>query len=93
VRFRPVMLLAVLAKASFVGALVTLLVLGRIGSQGLGFAALDATFVVLFLVAYARRCLCPSAALGPDRERVEKDVLVPTLRVRGVRCEALRCGR
>jgi hypothetical protein len=54
VRFRPMMLLAALAKASFVGTLVTLLALGRIGMQWLGFAAFDGTFVVLFLVAYRR---------------------------------------
>ena len=64
VRFRPVMLLAALAKASFVGALVTLLVARRIGAQWLAFALFDGTFVVLFLVAYARTRseLAPSAS-------------------------------
>jgi hypothetical protein len=54
VRFRPVMLLAALAKASFVGTLLTLFALGRIRLLWLPFMAFDGTFVVLFLVAYAR---------------------------------------
>jgi hypothetical protein len=54
VRFRPVMLLATLAKASFVGTLLTLFTVKRIQPLWLGFAAFDGTFVVLFLLAYAR---------------------------------------
>jgi hypothetical protein len=54
VRFRPVMLLASLAKASFVGTVLALCALGRIRLQWLGFALFDGTFVVLFLIAYAR---------------------------------------
>jgi hypothetical protein len=54
VRYRPVMLLATLAKASFVGTLLTLLAMGRIRLQWLGFAAFDGTFVVLFVMGYAR---------------------------------------
>lgn len=48
------MLLAALAKASFVATLLALFALARIRSQWLGFVAFDGTFVVLFLVAYAR---------------------------------------
>lgn len=54
VRFRPLMLLAAVAKGSFVVTLVTLFALERIRSQWLGFAAFDGTFVVLFLLSYAR---------------------------------------
>jgi len=54
VRFRPVMLLAALAKASFVGTLLILFALERIRLPWLGFAAFDGTFVILFLMAYAR---------------------------------------
>jgi hypothetical protein len=53
-RFRPVMPLAALAKASAVGTFVVLFAVGRIGAQWLGWAAFDGTFVALFLVAYAR---------------------------------------
>jgi hypothetical protein len=53
-RYRPVMLLAALAKGSFVLALATLFTMGRIHVQWLGFLAFDSTFTVLFLVAYAR---------------------------------------
>ena len=54
VRFRPLMLLAALAKGSFVGTLGILFAVARIQSQWLGFLAFDGAFVVLFLVAYAR---------------------------------------
>jgi hypothetical protein len=53
-RFRPVMLLAALAKTSFVVAVVALYVAGRVAPRMLGFATFDATWVVLFLVAYLR---------------------------------------
>ncbi len=46
--------LAALAKANFVGTLLTLFALGRIRSLWLPFTAFDGTFVVLFLVAHAR---------------------------------------
>jgi hypothetical protein len=54
VRYRPFMLLAALAKGSFVVTLLVLLALGRILPLWLGFMAFDGTFTVLFLVAYAR---------------------------------------
>jgi hypothetical protein len=52
-RYRPIMLLAALAKGSFVVAIVTLFVIGRVHTFWLGLAAFDGTFAVLFLVAYA----------------------------------------
>jgi hypothetical protein len=54
VRFRPVMLLAALAKASFVGTLLTLFGLGRVRPFWLPLMAFDGTLLVLFLVAHAR---------------------------------------
>jgi len=54
IRFRPVMLLAALAKATIVVTFFWLYVLGRIRAQWLASAAFDGTFAVLFLVAYAR---------------------------------------
>lgn len=51
-RFRPVMLLGVLAKTSFVVALAVLYAQGRVLPRWLGSLAFDATWVVLFLVAY-----------------------------------------
>jgi hypothetical protein len=54
VRFRPVMLLAALAKFSIVITFVWLYAINRIRAQWLAAAAFDGTFAVLFLVAYAR---------------------------------------
>jgi hypothetical protein len=54
VRYRPVMLLGALGKASFAAAVVALYLAGRVAPLWLGFVAFDATWVVLFLVAYAR---------------------------------------
>jgi hypothetical protein len=54
VRFRPVMLLAALAKFSIVITFVWLYAVNRIRVPWLASAAFDGTFAVLFLVAYAR---------------------------------------
>jgi hypothetical protein len=53
-RYRPMMLLAALAKGGFVITLAVLFAVGRINPLWLGFMAFDGTFAVLFLVAYAR---------------------------------------
>jgi hypothetical protein len=54
IRFRPMMLLAALAKFSIVITFVLLYAYHRIRAQWLASAAFDGTFAVLFLVAYAR---------------------------------------
>ena len=53
VRYRPLMLLTMLAKTSFAVALTALYFGGRdVAATWLGAAAMDATWVVLFFVAY-----------------------------------------
>jgi hypothetical protein len=52
VRFRRAMLPAILAKASYVFAVLLLYTAKRVYPVLLGFAAMDATFAVLFVVAY-----------------------------------------
>ena len=52
VRYRPAMLPAVLEKASFAFAIPLLYAAGRVAGMWLGFAAMDATWLVLFVVAY-----------------------------------------
>ena len=54
VRFRPLMPVAVLEKASFFIATVTLYALGRLNLEMLGAGALDMLVGVLFLTAYLR---------------------------------------
>jgi hypothetical protein len=54
VRYRPAMLPAMLEKASFAGAIPILYALGRVAAVWLGFAAMDAAWLVLFGVAYLR---------------------------------------
>jgi hypothetical protein len=54
IRFRPMMLLAALAKFSIVVTFGWLYAQNRIRAQWLASAAFDGTFAVLFLVAYAR---------------------------------------
>ena len=54
VRYRPVMLPAILEKLSFVAAVAVLYATGRVHSVVLGFAAGDAVWLVLFVVAYLR---------------------------------------
>jgi len=51
-RYRPIMLPAVLAKASGIGALIWLFLQDRISGQWVAAAAVDAAFAVLFLVAF-----------------------------------------
>ena len=53
-RFRPVILLGLLGKASFAVTLLTLFALGRASARWLGFAAFDAAWAVLFVIAYLR---------------------------------------
>ena len=59
VRYRPLMPVAVLEKASFFVATVTLYLLGRLNLEMLGAGVLDMMLGVLFLVAYLRT---PSSA-------------------------------
>ena len=54
IRFRPMMLLAALAKACIVITFAWLYALDRIRPQWLASAAFDGTFAVVFLIAYAR---------------------------------------
>lgn len=54
VRFRPAMLPAVLEKAGFVAAVPVLYAAGRVQARWLGFAAMDATWLVLFAAAFWR---------------------------------------
>jgi hypothetical protein len=53
-RYRPVMLLGALGKATFAITVCVLFGLGRVSVLWLGFAAFDSTWVILFLIAYAR---------------------------------------
>jgi hypothetical protein len=52
VRYRRAMLPAMLEKASFAVAIPLLYTAGRVASVWLGFAAMDATWLVLFVAAY-----------------------------------------
>ena len=54
VRYRPFMLVAVLEKASFFIATVTLYVLGRLSMEMLGAGVLDMMLGGLFMLAYVR---------------------------------------
>jgi hypothetical protein len=54
VRFRRAMLPAMLEKASFALAIPVLYALGRVGGIWVGFASMDATWLVLFLLAFLR---------------------------------------
>jgi hypothetical protein len=54
VRYRQAMLPAMLEKASFVVAILLLYAVGRVAAVWIGFASMDATWLVLFLVAYLR---------------------------------------
>src|SRR5947209_18343349 len=54
VRYRPAMLPAMLEKAGFAGAIPILYAAGRAAAVWLGFASMDATWLVLFGVAYLR---------------------------------------
>ena len=54
VRYRLGMLPAVVEKASFAIAILILVVLGRVTGSVIGFAVLDAIWMVLFAVAFFR---------------------------------------
>jgi hypothetical protein len=54
VRYRPAMLPAVLEKAGFALAIPVLYAAGRVAGVWLGFAAMDATWLVLFVAAFLR---------------------------------------
>jgi len=60
-RYRPMMLVSVLEKATAVIAIPWLYVLGRIGGLWLGAAAVDLVFGVLFLAAYRGTGRAPSS--------------------------------
>lgn len=53
-RYRPLMLVAVFAKWSFVAAVAMLYWQGRVAGPVLGFAAVDFVFGMLFLLAFRR---------------------------------------
>lgn len=52
VRYRPIMIPAILAKGSGTVALTWLYLLGRVSSQWLAIGAVDGVFAILFLVAF-----------------------------------------
>jgi hypothetical protein len=54
VRYRPLMVVAVLEKASFFIATVALFALGRLDTEMLGAGVLDMMLGVLFAIAYLR---------------------------------------
>lgn len=54
VRFRLGMLPAIVEKAGFVFAILVLCVQGRVAGSVIGFAVLDAVWMVLFTVAFIR---------------------------------------
>jgi uncharacterized NAD-dependent epimerase/dehydratase family protein len=54
VRYRRAMLPAMLEKASFVVAILALYAAGRVAGVWIGFASMDATWLVLFVAAYLR---------------------------------------
>jgi hypothetical protein len=62
VRFRPAMLPALIEKASFVLAIPLLYAYERVSVMWLGAASMDATWLVLFVIAYLGT---PSAGEGP----------------------------
>jgi hypothetical protein len=61
VRFRPLMPVAVLEKFSYWAAIVALLLLGRVGSAVIPFAAIDVTLGIFFVVSYLRTASRPDA--------------------------------
>jgi hypothetical protein len=54
IRFRRAMLPAMLEKVSFAVAIPILYALGRVAVTWLAFAAMDGTWLILFVVAYLR---------------------------------------
>ncbi len=68
VRYRPAMLPAMLEKVSFAAAVPLLYAAGRVPAVWLGFAAMDATWLVLFIIAFLwtpRVNLSPIPKEGP----------------------------
>src|SRR5262245_29226566 len=59
-RYRPFMLLAVLAKLSFGVAVGVLFALGRVSGVVLGFASVDLTLAALFLASWWRTAPRPA---------------------------------
>lgn len=54
VRYRPIMIMPMLAKTSFVIAVTILFLQGRVAATTLGASMIDLLLVVLFLIAYVR---------------------------------------
>lgn len=54
IRFRPLMLVGIVEKCSFVIPVPILFALGRVSMQILGFALIDALLLVLFAISYAK---------------------------------------
>ena len=54
VRFRPLMIPAVLEKFTFVGALAVLFLQNRVAASQLTFGAIDTVLGILFLVSFAK---------------------------------------
>ncbi len=70
IRFRPLMLMGALGKASFAIAVVVLYVAGRVAPLWLGLATFDGVFVILFLVAYARLPASLQTVIASEPEKV-----------------------
>jgi len=62
-RYRPIMLLGVLAKGSFVIAVAVLLALGRVSPSVAANVGADLLFVILFIWAYAATAEAPEGSL------------------------------
>ena len=54
VRYRPIMIMPMLAKTSFVIAVTILFLQGRVAATTLGASMIDLLLVVLFFIAYVR---------------------------------------
>lgn len=54
VRYRPIMIMPMLAKTSFVIAVAILFLQGRVAATTLGASMIDLLLVFLFLIAYVR---------------------------------------
>jgi hypothetical protein len=70
--YRPVMLLGALGKGWFAVTVVVLVVMGRTAPFWLGFVAFDGTWVVVFLIAFARTPAERSASIPVEQARTEK---------------------
>jgi hypothetical protein len=63
-RFRPLMIPAILEKATFGFAVIALFLAGRVPGMVLGFALFDLALGVLFVVAYVRTTPVQAAGTG-----------------------------